>query len=417
MTFPSRNLMQANLLELAKQGDPQAIATLMNQALNTQGVSIQVTLRQECLHILMESQYHLEPNRIVPALRKAMLDLQSPVIAKVRVYGHHVSESSSLWGQVIHLREDLDQPSTLRGNELLQSLNDDDPPTAIRAVLNRPLAKEWDLPSEARQAIPSTAVHYRRSPVTPQRGEPSLDFSSELDNQLSEQYESYETDPDDVCGVLQPYSQTQSQPKPQSQSRSPVNSQADPNIEATSLTAAVILNRTKKKKNGTYKLKPAGIIGALICGIGLGSLLLEGFHAPKRKSAQAYNSGQPSVQAQVSGSPIAQTKSQPSPSTTPPSVVPPFVPTASPDTQPIKLKVNATGKSWMKVIADQKSLYEGTLDPGATQSWTAKQALVIRVGNAGSVLASFNGAEAQALGQPGEVVELTYTADGIKNRQ
>jgi Domain of unknown function (DUF4115) len=413
MTFLFRSLMQANLLELAKQGDPQAIATLMNQALNTQGVSIQATLRQECLHILMESQYYLEPNRIVPALRKAMLDLQSPVIAKVRVYGHHVSESSSLWGQVIHLQEDLDLPSTLRGTELLQSLSDDEPPTAIRAVLNRPLSKEWDLPSAARQVIPSTAVNYRRSTVTHQPAEPNPDSSSELD-QLSEQYESYETDPDDVCGVLQPYSQ---QPSPtqssiQTQPRSP----EDSNIEVTSLTAAVILNRTKKKKNGTYKLKPAGIIGALICGIGLGSLLLEGFHVPKRESTQAHHPGQPSVQAHVSSSPIAPQMSQasPSPTLTPSGVATLAPTTASPDTQPIKLTVNLTGKSWMSVIADQKSLYEGTLDTGAIKNWTAKQALIVRVGNAGSVLASFNGAEAKALGQPGEVVELTWTPDGIK---
>jgi hypothetical protein len=61
------------------------------------------------------------------------------------------------------------------------------------------------------------------------------------------------------------------------------------------------------------------------------------------------------------------------------------------------------------VSADGKTEFEGVLDEGAKQTWTAKEKLSIRAGNAGAVLTSFNGQEPKSIGNAGEVKEVTFT--------
>jgi hypothetical protein len=53
------------------------------------------------------------------------------------------------------------------------------------------------------------------------------------------------------------------------------------------------------------------------------------------------------------------------------------------------------------------------LQPGETRLWTADQALTIRAGNAGGVLVSFNEGQAETLGQPGMVKEVTFAPNEI----
>jgi hypothetical protein len=70
----------------------------------------------------------------------------------------------------------------------------------------------------------------------------------------------------------------------------------------------------------------------------------------------------------------------------------------------------------MEVVADGKVVYEGIMSPGAKQTWTAKQQLILRAGNAGGVMVSLNGAAPKPLGQPGAVEEVTYKAQPAANR-
>ncbi|HIK44489.1 MAG TPA: helix-turn-helix domain-containing protein [Leptolyngbyaceae cyanobacterium M65_K2018_010] len=78
---------------------------------------------------------------------------------------------------------------------------------------------------------------------------------------------------------------------------------------------------------------------------------------------------------------------------------------------PIEVKMTLTAQSWLRVTADGSTQFEGILQPGDTRLWTADQALTIRAGNAGGVMVSFNNRQTEALGQPGMVKEVTYSAD------
>ncbi|NJL46615.1 MAG: helix-turn-helix domain-containing protein [Leptolyngbyaceae cyanobacterium SM2_5_2] len=78
---------------------------------------------------------------------------------------------------------------------------------------------------------------------------------------------------------------------------------------------------------------------------------------------------------------------------------------------PIEVKMTLTAQSWLRITSDGNTKFEGIMQPGDTRLWTADKALTIRAGNAGGVIVSFNNSEAEALGQPGMVKEVTYSPD------
>ncbi|PSF37961.1 DUF4115 domain-containing protein [Aphanothece hegewaldii CCALA 016] len=67
--------------------------------------------------------------------------------------------------------------------------------------------------------------------------------------------------------------------------------------------------------------------------------------------------------------------------------------------------------SWLKVISDGKKEFEGLLPSGTHRTWKADKELTVRAGNAGSVFITVNKEQAKQLGQPGQVEEVTYTAN------
>lgn len=82
-------------------------------------------------------------------------------------------------------------------------------------------------------------------------------------------------------------------------------------------------------------------------------------------------------------------------------------------TAPIEVKMTLTDQSWLRVTVDGSTQFEGVLQTGDTRLWTADQALTIRAGNAGGVVVSFNNQQAEALGQPGMVREITFSSDKV----
>ncbi|MBD2259991.1 RodZ domain-containing protein [Pseudanabaena sp. FACHB-2040] len=76
---------------------------------------------------------------------------------------------------------------------------------------------------------------------------------------------------------------------------------------------------------------------------------------------------------------------------------------------PIRVETTLTAQSWLRVVADGKTEFEGILQPGENRLWTANQALTVRAGNAGGVVVTYNDGQAEALGKPGTVAEITYS--------
>ena len=71
-------------------------------------------------------------------------------------------------------------------------------------------------------------------------------------------------------------------------------------------------------------------------------------------------------------------------------------------------------RCWTQVIADGKTLYEGTMEKGRTMSWKAKETVSITAGNAGAVALSVNGQDMGKVGEIGQVVEKVFTPAGEK---
>lgn len=72
----------------------------------------------------------------------------------------------------------------------------------------------------------------------------------------------------------------------------------------------------------------------------------------------------------------------------------------------VQVGVTLKESSWIQVIADGRTTFEGTLKQGTKRTWTAQKELTVKAGNAGGVLVSVNQEEAKKMGESGEVEQL-----------
>lgn len=80
----------------------------------------------------------------------------------------------------------------------------------------------------------------------------------------------------------------------------------------------------------------------------------------------------------------------------------------------IRLQVFARQDSWLSISADGKELGQGILTAQKTRSIRAQKEVRLKIGNLGGVEISFNGQPVNLDGQPNEVKELTFTAEGLQ---
>lgn len=79
--------------------------------------------------------------------------------------------------------------------------------------------------------------------------------------------------------------------------------------------------------------------------------------------------------------------------------------------KPVQVGLTLKSQSWIRVIADGKTEFEGVLPEGTQRTWVADEKLIVRAGNAGGVLVEFNDEQAKRMGAPGEVQEVTFAID------
>ena len=78
-----------------------------------------------------------------------------------------------------------------------------------------------------------------------------------------------------------------------------------------------------------------------------------------------------------------------------------------PKPEELNVKMVAKEDSWVRIVVDGKTEYEGILTKGSEQEWTAKKELTIRAGNAGGLLISVNENAPKQIGESGQVEEVT----------
>lgn len=88
-----------NLLELAKRGDVQAIASLMNLSLQPKGITAKVALKDRCLQVMLEAAQVPNQQTLVEFVRKGITGLGVPSIEIVKVYGRQTGEEFPAWNK------------------------------------------------------------------------------------------------------------------------------------------------------------------------------------------------------------------------------------------------------------------------------------------------------------------------------
>lgn len=88
---------QASLLAQAKQGDAKAIATLLNHKLQSKGITAKASVKNSCLHIMLESAKKPAQQPLVDSLRKSFSSFTVDAWSAVKVYGRCIGEEIPDW--------------------------------------------------------------------------------------------------------------------------------------------------------------------------------------------------------------------------------------------------------------------------------------------------------------------------------
>ncbi len=99
---------QQGLLEWAKQGNLEAIASLLTLQMKVEGITVKAGMNNGSLQIMLEANEVPNPEKSVAFVSKELGSLQSEVIYKVNVYGRKTGDDIPAWHQELEL-----EPQTL----------------------------------------------------------------------------------------------------------------------------------------------------------------------------------------------------------------------------------------------------------------------------------------------------------------
>lgn len=124
--------MATNLLELAKQGNADAIASLMNRQLQSKGITAKVNLQDSCIYVLLESATIPDQRIVAPFVVQGMMKLAIETADSLQVYGKQTGEKKPSWSQAYSLSKAEDSladklvnntQDTTTENKLLREVN------------------------------------------------------------------------------------------------------------------------------------------------------------------------------------------------------------------------------------------------------------------------------------------------------
>ncbi|MBD1862823.1 MULTISPECIES: hypothetical protein [Trichocoleus] len=98
-------MTQSEVLAQAKQGDPQAIAQLMNRSLQSKGITAKVNRKEGSLRVLLESDQLPDQQIMIRFIDQGIAKLQVPGLETVQVYGQRSGQTMPAWSQTLNLIE------------------------------------------------------------------------------------------------------------------------------------------------------------------------------------------------------------------------------------------------------------------------------------------------------------------------
>ncbi len=105
-------MTQLNILELAKQGDTNALSHLFNQYLQPQGITAKASCKHDCLKVVLESVEVPEQDYLVAFILMEVTSLEVKSIRKVKVYGQQAKTFDPAWYQEFELEKQVELPSS-----------------------------------------------------------------------------------------------------------------------------------------------------------------------------------------------------------------------------------------------------------------------------------------------------------------
>jgi len=99
---------QLNLISQAQQGNPKAIADLLNRALEPKNIVTRAKLFQRCLTIFAEGPEVPNQQSLIGVIKRGIKDLDIDTLDSVKVYGKKTDASGKGWVDEIILNDSLD---------------------------------------------------------------------------------------------------------------------------------------------------------------------------------------------------------------------------------------------------------------------------------------------------------------------
>jgi citrate lyase synthetase len=90
-------MTKTSLLQRAKQGDAEAIASVINYFIKDKKIIATASVKDGCLKIILESTEIPDRQESVTLIHKLMKKLEVKTIKSVRVYGKKIGNNSSVW--------------------------------------------------------------------------------------------------------------------------------------------------------------------------------------------------------------------------------------------------------------------------------------------------------------------------------
>lgn len=86
-----------NIQQLARDGNPQAIAALIGQALKVKGITVTAALSGSCLRLKIEAAQLPNQKVVVDFVQNGLTKLKPGGIDRVKLYGHQAGEPLPVW--------------------------------------------------------------------------------------------------------------------------------------------------------------------------------------------------------------------------------------------------------------------------------------------------------------------------------
>lgn len=127
-------MSQQNPLELAKQGNPNAIAALINRNLKPKGVTAKVSRKDDCLRVMLESNEVPNQNSLVEFIRSGVLKLDVSGINTLQIFGRQEGDDVPVWSQTISLKTSSSiNQQPISESPSLRSQNTQSPVSALKS--------------------------------------------------------------------------------------------------------------------------------------------------------------------------------------------------------------------------------------------------------------------------------------------